>query len=260
MANPQIENGYTKISNEIMEALAKIRISGEARQMLDVIIRKTYGFSKKEDKIATTQFMELTGLSRLAIPKARKKLISLNLITVSQKGYSQILTYSFQKDYDKWKPYPKKDTVSKKGGWCIPKRIQVYTKKDTKCIPKSSTQKKERYYTKETITKESSVGLVKDYFYASYQQFLKTPYVADFGKDGRIFKGLLAGVPLEELRTLIDRFFVSEDKFIKEAGYTIGVFKSQINKLRGKNGTDKDNNRRNSEPDKYTERTETLEV
>ena len=228
MANPQVKNGYTKISNEIMEALAKIRISGEARQMLDVIIRKTYGFNKKEDKIATIQFMELTGLSRLAIPKARKKLISLNIITVSQKGYSQILTYSFQKDYDKWKPY---------------------TKKDTNCIPKSGTQKKERNYTKETITKDMGTGLVRDYFYASYQQSLKTPYVADFGKDGRIFKDLLAGVPADELKSLIDRFFASEDKFIKEAGYTIGVFKSQINKLRGKNGTDK-----------YAERTETLEV
>ena len=166
MANPQCEDGYTKIANEIMEALAKIRISGEARQMLDVIIRKTYGFNKKEDKIATVQFMELTGLSRLAIPKARKKLISLNLITVSQKGYSQILTYSFQKNYEKWKPYPKKYTVSKKGGG-------VYTKKDTKCIPKSSTQKK-----KETITKEHFL----DFVLLTKEEYTKL--VAQFGQLG----------------------------------------------------------------------------
>ena len=134
MASPQADNGYTRIANEIMDNLAKIRIAGEARQMLDVIIRKTYGFNKKEDKISTSQFMKLTGLSRIAIPKARRKLLELNLITVSQKGYSQGLTYSIQKNYEKWQPYPKKDTVSKKGYRCIPKRIQ-------NCIPKSSTQK-----------------------------------------------------------------------------------------------------------------------
>jgi len=153
MASPQPDK-FTKISNELLDALAKIRIAGEARQMLDVIIRKTYGFNKKEDKISTSQFIELTGLSRIAIPKARRKLLELNLITVSQKGYSQGLTYSIQKDYNKWKPYPKKDTVSQKGYRCIQKRTQVYPKKDTNCIPKSSTQKKERQYTKETIQKK----------------------------------------------------------------------------------------------------------
>ena len=47
MANPQKENGYTSIANDIVEALAGIRIPGEARQCLDVILRKTYGWNKK---------------------------------------------------------------------------------------------------------------------------------------------------------------------------------------------------------------------
>lgn len=50
MANPQCENGFTKIANELMEALAKIRIPGEARQVLDVIFRQTYGWNKKRIK------------------------------------------------------------------------------------------------------------------------------------------------------------------------------------------------------------------
>lgn len=33
MANPQCENGYTRIANEILEALSKIRIPGEARRL-----------------------------------------------------------------------------------------------------------------------------------------------------------------------------------------------------------------------------------
>ena len=131
MASPQIENGYIKVSNELYDALIKTRINGEARQMLDAIIRKTYGFSKKEDAISTSQFMQMTGMSKNAVNRARSKLVEMNIITVSQKGYPvtqkgyrQILTYSIQKDYEKWKRYPKKDTVSQKESNCIPKRVQ----------------------------------------------------------------------------------------------------------------------------------------
>jgi len=62
MAEPQKENGYTPIANEIMEALCRIRIPGEERQVLDCILRKTYGWNKCEDAISLTQFMEMTGL------------------------------------------------------------------------------------------------------------------------------------------------------------------------------------------------------
>ena len=35
MANPQKENGYVPVANAIFEAFRSIRISGEARQVLD---------------------------------------------------------------------------------------------------------------------------------------------------------------------------------------------------------------------------------
>ena len=56
MASPQLKDGYVAIANEIMDALAHIRIPGEARQVLDVILRKTYGWKKKEDEISLSQF------------------------------------------------------------------------------------------------------------------------------------------------------------------------------------------------------------
>lgn len=40
MAEPQKENGYTPIANEIMDALCRIRIPGEERQVLDCISGK----------------------------------------------------------------------------------------------------------------------------------------------------------------------------------------------------------------------------
>ena len=131
MANPQKEDGHIRISTELWTALVKIRIPGEARQMLDFIIRKTYGYNKKEDRISTSQFAQATGMKHNAIHKNRRKLIEMNVITVSQKGHSQILTYSIQKNYEKWKPYPKKGTVSQKVTRCIPKGDETVSQKGT---------------------------------------------------------------------------------------------------------------------------------
>ena len=111
MASPQKENGYTAIANEILDKLAKTYIPGEARQMLDLIIRKTYGFQKKSDEISTTQFIQNTGLPRWAVNRHGKTLAEMNLITVCVIAHTSVRTYSFQKDYTKWKVYAELHTV-----------------------------------------------------------------------------------------------------------------------------------------------------
>lgn len=144
MANPQIENGYTKIANEILDALCGIRISGEARQCLDVIIRKTYGFNKKEDAIALSQFSLLTKMSKASICRALLKLAKMNLIidkNVNENGKM----YLFNKDFSTWKPLTKKSIVDKNVNWRLQKSKSSLTKKRN---TKDNT-------TKETITKDN---------------------------------------------------------------------------------------------------------
>jgi phage replication O-like protein O len=109
MASPQLENGYIRIATEILDHLCTIRISGEARQVLDFVIRKTYGFSKKEDRIALSQFVKGTGLKKSTICKAIKKLEVMNLIAITQKGNEIDKTYGINKDFDSWRPLPKKE-------------------------------------------------------------------------------------------------------------------------------------------------------
>ena len=55
MANPQLEDGYTEIANEILEALMRLHLSPNQWQVILCIIRKTYGFKKKVDYIANSQ-------------------------------------------------------------------------------------------------------------------------------------------------------------------------------------------------------------
>lgn len=139
MANPQTENGYTKIANEIMEALAGIRIAGEARQCLDVILRKTYGFNKKEDQISLSQFSLLTKMPKETVRRGLLKLVKINIIVI-KKDNDNINLYRFNKDFSTWKPLSKKIIV---------------IKKDNGRYQKSQSALSKKGHTKETITKET---------------------------------------------------------------------------------------------------------
>jgi phage replication O-like protein O len=183
MANPQKENGYTPISNEIMEALAKTRISGEARQVLDVIIRQTYGYNKKIDWITTSQFKEATGLSNMAVYKARKKLKEMNIITISQKGDSQYLNYCLQKNYHSWLLSPKKKVSTKKDIPLSQKGDRLSPKKVTNSLPKSETLKTKDNTTIDNIQKTYPFLSESD-FVLEFEEYLKTrKKVTDHAKD-----------------------------------------------------------------------------
>lgn len=126
---------FTAFPNDFLEALCMIRIPGEAMKMLLVIARKTFGFGKEADSISTKRFMELTGLSKPAVHKARSKLRDMGIITVTQKVNSQVRHYSIQRDYVLWQPLPKKDTV-RKGTEGLPKKDTGVTQKVYGCNPK----------------------------------------------------------------------------------------------------------------------------
>ncbi len=68
-----------------------------------------------------------------------------------------------------------------------------------------------------------------DYFCTAYQQRFKSKYTVSRGKDGKTFKALLDDHSPEILEKCIDLFFADNAKFVKEAGHTIGVFRSRIN-------------------------------
>ena len=133
MANPQKENGYMAVANEIQEALCAFRIPGEARQVFDTILRKTYGYNKKEDRIPLTQFCLYTKLKRKTVCKAINKLLEMNLIT--KKGTSWVNSYRINKDFETWKPLPKKVTkksITQLGDKLSPKK--GHSKDNTKDI------------------------------------------------------------------------------------------------------------------------------
>jgi phage replication O-like protein O len=101
----QVENGYTRIANELVEALASTYLSPYEWQVLMAIFRKTYGYNKKSDWIANSQLSELTGIYKAHISRTTKKLVERGIVT--QTGNR----LSFNKDYSSW--LPKQVTIKK---------------------------------------------------------------------------------------------------------------------------------------------------
>ena len=148
MASPQKEHGYVPVANEIYDAFVRTRIPGEARQVLDLIIRKTYGYQKKEDAIALSQFVEKTGMRKPDVCRALAKLLTMNVI-VSEKANDRfgVTKYSLNKNYEKWQPLAKKLTlVSEKANAKIKKPLRhmktpLAKKRHTKDKYKDNTTK-----------------------------------------------------------------------------------------------------------------------
>uniref|UniRef100_A0A6M3XX50 Uncharacterized protein n=1 Tax=viral metagenome TaxID=1070528 RepID=A0A6M3XX50_9ZZZZ len=77
----------------------------------------------------------------------------------------------------------------------------------------------------------SSTKQFIDWYCQEYQSRFGEKYIMSGAKEGSIIKGLLTSISLEDLQDKTIKFFESTDDFILRAGFTIGVFKSQINKL-----------------------------
>lgn len=215
MLVPQCEDGYTRIANELLEALSRIRIPGESMQILLVIIRKTYGFGKKEDWIAFSQFLE-TGIVKTHISRSLDKLVEMNLVT--KKGNKSRITYGVNKDYRTWKALPKKVTVTKKGNNELPKKVltkEKVTKEKKGCRPPSGDQQK---------------------FFAwwcfAYKKVYGQTYTGNPGADGSLIKQLLAKVPINRMIATASLMMTSKDPFYVNKCIDIRFFKSQFDRIK----------------------------
>jgi len=94
------DNGYTRIANELLEAIASADLTARQLKLMLAYVRKTYGFNKKMDRIADEQISQLTGLSRQNVNKAKKELILMNCLIVegSQIGINkEVSAWRFSK-------------------------------------------------------------------------------------------------------------------------------------------------------------------
>ena len=101
LGNPQVEDGHTKIANELLDAIICHDFTKRQLVIILFIMRKTYGWNKTEDDIARSQIVESTGLNSPHITTAIQELQEMNVIIVSNGSHAK--RYKLNKLYDTWR-------------------------------------------------------------------------------------------------------------------------------------------------------------
>lgn len=146
MGIEKLPKTYCPIKNTIVDALANSRLSAYESAVVWAVIRRTYGWTKKdgtrktEDWIALSQFEEATGIAQSHISRTIKLLILRRILTKRGKFLG------INKRVEEWINLGHKEIQ----GQNLPKEVMKLTKRGKKNLPKGVTTKEK----KESITKE----------------------------------------------------------------------------------------------------------
>ncbi len=89
---------FTRVPNEILEALARTHLSPYESKIIFFIIRKTYGWNKTEDWISLSQIVEGTGIAKPNVSRTLNSLKRRNIIERPDRWH-----VGFQLDHTLWR-------------------------------------------------------------------------------------------------------------------------------------------------------------
>jgi phage replication O-like protein O len=97
---PQVEDGYTRIANELFDAILRAGLTARELSVVMAIIRKTYGYNKKQDDISASQIGGLCNMARNHVTTTLKQLEAKQIIHKREGSYGSVV--GIQKDYSLW--------------------------------------------------------------------------------------------------------------------------------------------------------------
>ena len=96
----ELENGYLRLANQIQDALCIVELSGREFRVLNAIVRLTYGWSKKSDRIANSLIADKTTLKVKHVSEAVLSLAYRNIIILRRIGQTRYI--GINTNLDKW--------------------------------------------------------------------------------------------------------------------------------------------------------------
>ena len=139
MANPQKENGYVGIANELFEAICNARFTGRQYAVLLSVIRLTYGYNHKKSPISVRELSHMTGITHSHISETVSELIEKSvMIEYGVHGQTRIL--GINKNYDEWIGVPKTGTG------VFPKQERYRSRNRNTSVHKTGTHTIKRQY------------------------------------------------------------------------------------------------------------------
>ncbi len=113
MASPQVEDGFTRIANELLEAAIRFNFTARQYKIVLYIWRNTYGMFGRKNMILYYQPMAAaTGLARNHIGAVMAELETMNVLVKSVPSRdTDHRIIAIAKDYSAWRHVPSRDNV-----------------------------------------------------------------------------------------------------------------------------------------------------
>ncbi len=99
--SPQLEDGYTRIANEILELMAQIKLSPTQYRILFVIWRYTYGFNRKSHDLSLSFIAEALDCPVRSVQRDLKRLIDSNIV-IEYPSKKLTRKLGFNKRFQSW--------------------------------------------------------------------------------------------------------------------------------------------------------------
>lgn len=133
------EDGFLRIANEIFKTSYRVRMNGNAKDVLSAIIRMTYGWNKAKDRIAGVQIADETGLSEEEVSRAISQLCARKIIIV-EGDQRKAKIIAVNKNVSEWVlEKPSKDVAQTRNISCANSGYELRKHANTKdIIPKTN--------------------------------------------------------------------------------------------------------------------------
>ena len=101
-SSPQLEDGYTRIANELLEAISLYPFSGGEARVVLAILRSTYGYrGRKTVEISLAELAKRTNLSRRHVINILNNLRKSNVVIAAKEDNKN--TLGVNKIYTSWR-------------------------------------------------------------------------------------------------------------------------------------------------------------
>jgi len=190
---------FTKVPNDILEALARADFCGSDRRIIDVILRRVQGWNKMNDWISCKQFSVATGLKRSNVHRSLK-LLELNQVVVIHRDDKRRPKYSINKEILKWKVLSMR--ITRAGV------IQADDKLSSKRMTGASSRGMTKVLSTGRPTKETLKETFKERPKESTHPRPQGPSGGDSNNQGNIRKGLFAEYLEAKAQSRVDLSYV----------------------------------------------------
>jgi phage replication O-like protein O len=217
-----------------------------AVKVLNVIVRKTFGWQKLSDELSLSQLEKLTKLRRAAVVAAVAELERIEVVTIRRGAKGQgSNVYTLNVDIGTGLLVRKSNQFEFQTSSHGSLKIKL-SKTQTKDRRLFSIENKATPVRARQIPDPRVKTLIGS-FCSKYEAKAGSSYVPAWGKESSLIKGLLtAGQIPEAIETAMDRYFA--DEFSGRAGFDIGRFVASFNRLKSAQTTDSERDSRNTDP------------